>query len=355
MRIGVSTIKDTLPHVRRFVTGNLAGGLDHLVVFLDKPRAPEQAEVAAYLDAHPAVTCVRAGGSWWGAHRPAGLNQRQCVNATVVSHLLAGAEGPDAPEWVFHIDGDEVVRIDPDCLAAVPADVAAVRLVPREAVSRMTWDGEPTLFKRLLGQPDLRLLHLLGTIDEPTNQAYFHGHVQGKTGVRPSPTTWLGLHHAVGEGRSAVATVEDERLELFHYESYSGEEFVRKWDAMITSGPRARFRPGRAAVADAIRTVIEKDLAPEVRRALLLKIFRLTTEDDVETLIDLALLLETDPVAGTRVATPLTASAGALLHEGLAALTGVDKSAYFQGTTPDADGDAGTGRKWRRTLLGRTS
>lgn len=358
MLIGVSTIKDTLPHARRFVAGNLAGGLDHLVVFLDQPHAPEQDEVAAYLEAQSAVTCVRAGRSWWGEQRPAGLNERQCINATVVSHLLAGSDGA---EWVFHVDGDEVVRIDPACLAAVPEEFASVRLAPREAVSRMTWDGEPTLFKLPLDQPDLRLLHLLGAIAEPTNQAYFHGHVQGKAGARPSADTWLGLHKVITGSKTPALTFEDERLELFHYESYSGEEFVRKWSAMVTSGPRAGFRPGRAAIADAVRTLIEKDLDPEVRRAQLLRIFTRTTQDDAETLVDLGLVLATDPLLGSHVAAPLPGPTLAQLRDGLAALRGAEKSGYFRGSKPRVvrestdEGRQPSGKQRRRALLGRTT
>ena len=33
----VSTVKDTLANLQRYVDGNLAGGADHLVVFLDAP------------------------------------------------------------------------------------------------------------------------------------------------------------------------------------------------------------------------------------------------------------------------------------------------------------------------------
>ena len=357
MLIAATTVKDTLAHVRRFVAGNLAGGLDHLVVFLDAPGAPEQAEVAEVLEAHPHVSCVKAGPGWWGDHRPAGLNERQCTNAGVVSHLLAGAEGA---EWVFHVDGDEVVRLDPAALARVPGDVDAVRLAPREAVSRPAWDGEPTLFKRLLDEPDLRLLHVLGAVSEPTNRAYFHGHLQGKAGIRPRSNLWLGLHRGLTDGGAAVEAFEDERLELFHYESYSGEEFVRKWSAMVTSGPRASFRPGRAAVADAVRTLVEKDLDPEVLRAQLLAIYARTTQDDAETLTDLGLVLDTDPLAGAHVARPLPAATLTTLTEGLEALRGADKSRYFRGTSAhqadrshkvDKPGRPGG----RRGLLGRST
>ena len=376
MLIGVSTVKDTLLHAQRFVAGNLGGGLDHLVVFLDQPAAPEQAEVAEFLDAHQSVTCVRAGGGWWGEHRPHGLNERQCTNATVVSHLLADSP-VDSPvdstaagevAWVFHIDGDEVVRLDRDLLAEVPEEFAAARLVPREAVSRMTWDDEPTLFKKLLEAPDLRLLHVLGAISEPTNQAYFHGHVQGKVGVRPSKDTWLGLHHAIGAGRTPVPTYEDQRLEHFHYESYSGEEFVRKWSAMITSGPRAGFRSGRAAVADAVRTLLEKDLDPEARRGLLLALYARVAEDDVKTLQDLGLVLETDPLVGSHVPAQGSAAIDDLLRDRLGALRGADKSGFFRGTKPTAGSGGGDqkdrgkqakqgkqDKRGRRALFGRAT
>lgn len=353
MLIAASTVKDTLSHVRRFVTGNLAGGLDHLVVFLDQPGAPEQAEVAEFLDAHPHVTCVRAGKGWWGERRPAGLNERQCSNATAVSHLLGGDPQVD---WVFHVDGDEVVRLDRAVLGAVPSEFPAVRLTPREAVSQQTWTGEPTLFKRLLDEPDLRLLHLLGVLAEPTNQAYFHGHLQGKAGVRPGTDAWLGLHKVLTAASTQAATFADERLELFHYESYSGQEFVRKWSEMTTSGPRASFRPGRAAVADAVRTLIEKDLDPAVRQTQLLAIYSRTTEDDAATLVDLDLVLDTDPLAGGHTPALLPEPTLAVLSDGLGSLRGADKSDFFRGVSPrrEAAGE-GARKPGKRNLLRRTT
>ena len=68
--VGTSTLLDTLPHVRRFVDGNLGGGLDHLVVFLDRPGADEQDDVRAFLDDHPHVTCVPESAKQAPATRP---------------------------------------------------------------------------------------------------------------------------------------------------------------------------------------------------------------------------------------------------------------------------------------------
>ncbi len=57
MLFTASTVKDTLPNLRRFVTGNLAGGADHLVVFVDDPDGTDP-EAVAFLAEHDGVTCV---------------------------------------------------------------------------------------------------------------------------------------------------------------------------------------------------------------------------------------------------------------------------------------------------------
>ena len=116
--------------------------------------------------------------------RPASLNVRQRINANWTRAVL---EPFPWAEWLFHVDGDEVACLDHEALDAVPADLDAVWLPPWEAVSQWTQPGRPTRFKRLLEDADLNLLHVLGAIPEPSNQTYFHGHVMGKSGVRPAP------------------------------------------------------------------------------------------------------------------------------------------------------------------------
>lgn len=288
----VTTVKDTLANVQRFVAGNLAGGADHLFVFLDAPDR----EVRAYLDAHPHVTCVRTDKAWWLGVRPAELNVRQRINANLVKVLLSTL--PEA-EWVFHIDGDEIVQIDRDVLAAVPVDVEAIRLTTLEAVSRKHWDGDPTLFKRKLGKGDLILLHTLGVIDRPHNAAYFHGHLTGKSGLRPGLDRWLTLHDIIDADRNKIGSYTHQGLGLLHYESFSGEDFVRKWTAMLGAGPKFGLRRGRETTAQALRTLVSKGLSEEQAAPYLMRIFERTTEDDFETLHDLGLLVEVDPRQGT--------------------------------------------------------
>ena len=327
----VSTVMDNPEHVRRYVEGNLAGGVDHLVVFLDKPRGPRQDEVAAYLDAQPAVTCVRAGKDWWADARPRELNERQCTNANLAKDVLADLGHGDA--WLFHVDGDEVVRVSSGLLGGLPREAAAVRLPVREAVSTRQWDGEPTLFKRELPEGDLRLLHGLGLIAEPTNQAYFRGHLMGKSGVRVGATAWLGLHRVLGDDGRELQHHEDDDSVVFHYESYSAEEFVRKWTAMVASGPKASFRPDRQPVARTMRALINRGLEPEALERQLVRFYERAIEEDVESLRDLAVLVEADPLAPRADDARRPSVDGAALAAGIEARRSEVKQRHFKGTS----------------------
>ncbi len=292
-----STVKDSVENVRFFVAANLASGVDHMVVFLDAPRDPGQPEVAAFLDAHPAVTCLPTGRGWWHGDRPRSLNVRQQVN---VNWLRTVLEPLSWARWLFHVDGDEVARLDADALAAVPEGVDAVWLSPLEAVSEPEPAVRPTLFKRLLDEDELSLLQVLGVVPEASNQAYFHGHVMGKSGVRPASGLGLSLHHAVGPDGTRQPRHEDGRLTLLHYDAVSGVEFIRKWERLAHAGP-ARYRASRAPVARALSTLVTADLPDEVRARYLRRVYDLTTRDDVTTLDELGLLVQVDPDAGPEV------------------------------------------------------
>ena len=324
MLVTVSTVKDTLSNLERFVAGNLAGGVDHLVVFLDA----EDAEVRGFLDRHPHVTCVPADDTWWQGDRPAALNVRQRINANVVKAMLTTV---DWAEWVFHVDADEIVQVDRSVLASAPADARVVRLAPLEAVSRQHWDADPTWFKRLLGKDDLTLLQTLGVIDRPANGALFHGHVDGKSGIRPTLDLWLTLHQGVDAEGTELERWSHESLSVLHYESFSGEDFVRKWTSILAAGPRANFRPAREPTAVALQTLLGKGLEEERLAAYLMRIFERTTEDDFETLHDLGLLVRVDPREGTHVPAPLPPGGREQLDEVLTRLTGAPKRPFHPG------------------------
>ncbi len=283
-----TTAKDTLPRLQRFVARNLAGGVDHLFVFLDAAE-PEAKE---WLAAHPHVTCVRTAKDWWHGDRPGQLNDRQRINANAARQALA-ALGGDA--WLFHVDADEVVRVDRDRLAAVTEP--AVRLEVLEAVAQPHWPQDPTYFKRALSDDELGLLTTLGVLDRASNGAYFHGHTDGKSGVRVGAGGWLTLHDPIADDGRALPTASDEAFRVLHYESYSGEDFVRKWISLVEAGPTTKFRPGRQPTLVAVRALLDRGLPREVTERYLMRIFERTTADDLEVLRDLGLLVEVDPDA----------------------------------------------------------
>lgn len=300
MIISASTVKDSRENVEKFVRRNLRGGIDHLVVFLDAPLP----DVEEYLDDEPDVSFVRAHGEWWGELDAGGLNERQINNAALVSRLAAGFEWA---EWMFALDGDEVARIDRRVLAGLEPQTRSVRLLPLESVSRLHPDGDPTLFKRRLDDDELLLLHTLGVIPEPTERAYFRGHISGKPGVRPSPGLALGVHHVIDTTTGErVDTYTDPGLSLLHYESPNGQEFVRKWLALLSSGDDVRQHKNREPLARSIRAVLALGLPPDETSAFLERLYERCALDDVETLSRLGLLVEVDPDAGERAPRPPT-------------------------------------------------
>ncbi|MDP3893862.1 glycosyltransferase family 2 protein [Nocardioides sp.] len=324
MIVTASTVKDTLPNIERFVAGNLANGVDHMFVFLDAPDP----EVRGFLDSHEHVTAVRTDKTWWHGERPHQLNDRQRINANVVKVLLSCL---DWAEWLFHIDADEIALIDRAELARVPAEQRVVRLEPLEAVSQMTWEGDPTYFKRLLGKGDLTLLQTLGVLERASNGDYFHGHVDGKVGLRPCLDLWLTLHQVVDADRNQVDAATGAGLQLLHYESWSGDDFVRKWTSILAAGPLANFRPAREPTAVALQTLIKKGLSEEQTRPYLMRIFERTTLDDLETLRDLDLLEEHRPLEGTHTPAALPTDARETMEGLLARLHAEPKQPFRPG------------------------
>jgi len=329
MLFTVSTVKDSVPALKQFVARNLASGVDHMFLFVDDARP----RVAAALDRQPHVTAIPTGEEWWQGKRPRQLNARQRINANVVKALLTVDAAPD--DWLFHIDGDEVLQVDRAALAALPPEVAVVRAPPLEAVSRKKWPGgEVTHFKRMLQPDELVLLHVLGVIDEPANGRYFHGHVEGKSGLRPTLDRWITLHavHDVDQ-QQVPSSTEGDPARLLHYESWSGEEFVRKWTNILESGTKVSFRPGREPTAVALRTLLEADLPERRLRDYLLRIFERTTEDDFDTLRELGFLEKVDPLAGKHRPEGLSPERDAGIRAMLRALEPENKWPFHTGRT----------------------
>jgi hypothetical protein len=295
MIISVTTVKDTRENVEKFVRRNLLGGIDHLVVFVDAPLP----DVEEFLAGHPDVTAVPAYGDWWGEAPSDALNTRQITNAAMTSQLVVGF--PWA-EWVFPLDGDEIAQLDRDALAALDPATRSVQLRPLEAASRLHATEDPRLFKRRLDEDELQLLHTLGVIAQPRPRHYFRGHMGGKPGLRPSRDLALSVHYVidVASGERIESLVDPAIGVMLHYESHNGDEFVRKWLALLDSGQRVQQHKRRAPLAGAVAALLGLGLSEEETRYFLEQLFVRTRLDDVETLSRLGLLVEVDPDSGVR-------------------------------------------------------
>jgi hypothetical protein len=318
--------------LERWIARNMAAGVDRMIMFVEDR---DDARTAALLDARPGVVAIDAG-TWWGEDLPPRLNARQRTGADAA---LTVVREHDARGWMFHIDGDEVLHLDKERLLALPEDVEAVQLSPLEALSQWEWpDDEVTAFKRLLSVEELNLLHLLGMIARPENDAYFRGHTAGKAGMRVSSHAWWEIHRVVDDSRTPVPAHRAPWLQVLHYESHTLEEFVRKWTNHTTSGHRMVARPERRRLASAMSAKGWASWPDEVVDQVRRELFAATALDDGDGMARLDLL-----VAPVLPGSPATTEAGDLhledIRAGLLALAGADKPG-FRPDGPDASGPA---------------
>ena len=93
-----------------------------------------------------------------------------------------------------------------------------------------------------------------------------------------------------------IEPFEDDFLHLLHYESHSGEEFVRKWLAHLSSGPTPKFSAYKDQLRAAITAVLRSPVLTEAEKQdLLHELYRRRVEDDLPTLDRLGLLVRLDP------------------------------------------------------------
>jgi hypothetical protein len=163
-------------------------------------------------------------------------------------------------------------------------------------VSRQVWDDEVDVFKRQLDHEELCLLTVLGVISGPTNGHYFHGHLAGKPGLRPNVDLRLRIHKVLDFDDVEIEPYEDDSLHVLHYESFSGEEFVRKWLAHLSSGPTPKFSAYKDQLRAAVTAVLRSPVLTEgEKQDLLHELYRRRVEDDLPTLDRLGLLVRLDP------------------------------------------------------------
>lgn len=292
MLVATTTAKDRFGNLERFVARNLAGGLDHLILYLDA----EQPEVIEGFREHPHVTCVAAWDeSWWGpSGTPPGLNTRQNLNANLSNAVLT--RFPWA-HWLFHIDADEVVqlnrrleRLDPAC--------RVVRLGVWEAVSHE--DAGEEWFKRRLKPEERSLLVSRGFTRAASNSQYFRGHLAGKSGWRPSLDLRAAIHVPLDASGRPVPGKQAKWLRVLHLESTSAREFARKWLNLVEAGlSTMAVRHARHDVATAVADLVGRTSDPSELEEGFARIYDELIRDPFDTLRDLDLLVHLDLDAPT--------------------------------------------------------
>ena len=275
--VAVSTVKADPDQVERFLRRNLAGGVDHILVFLDDANAA----VRQMLEAHPHVTVVRTGPKYWNGTRPPRVSDRLRINMNVANAVLATVPSVG---WLISIDSDEAVSIDRDALSSNEA--RAVLLSVLEAVSRRSWpDDEPTLFKARPTDGELAALAAMGSIIEPDLAFYFRGHQEGKPAVRPDLRVRVRVHSAHDEaGRGLARNAPD--MHVLHYESHSLDDFIRRWKDYAPASAHLRtHRDERKLIGIALHTLHHHDsLTKRQRDRLIKQLFDREVADDVKTL-----------------------------------------------------------------------
>jgi hypothetical protein len=323
--VAVTTLKAEPDQVERFLRRNLRGGVDHLMVFLDETNPP----VRKLLDDHPHVTVVRTGPKYWNGVRPPRVSDRLRINMNLANAVLVTVPSVG---WMVSIDSDEAVSIDREALQS--SDERAVVLSVLEAVSQRAWpDDEPALFKRRPTEGELAALASLGVIAEPDLASYFRGHQEGKPALRPDLRVRVKVHHAEDEsGKRLIQRAED--LYVLHYESYTLDDFVRRWKDYAPSAAHLRtHREERKLIGLALHTLHHHQRLTEAQRAALIgKLFDSKVADEVETLDALG-LVGPPPI---RRYQPRALAPAALdqMQRLLVALLPADKRIFNDGGTP---------------------
>ena len=219
-----------------------------MFVFLDAPQEPGQAggRRAPRPTTRTSPASRPAARTWWPDDRPASLNVRQRINANWARACWSRSAGPSGSS-TSTATRSRCAR--PGGARRGPAGRRRrlARRRGRRSASGPSRSGRPGSSGSST-TPTSTCCTCSGAIDEPTNQAYFHGHVMGKSGVRPASGLGLTLHEAVSaDGQAPAARTRTRGCGVLHYDAASGEEFVRKWTALATAGP-ARYRAVARAV-----------------------------------------------------------------------------------------------------------
>ena len=263
----VMTTNAPVAEIARCVAHHLERGAARIHVYLDTPCA----ETVARLSGQPRVTVTTCDVGYWttlGKPRMASHQQRQAFNAT---RTLARAQGD--LDWLCHLDVDEFILGSADVsetLAAAPDDMAAMRLLPAEALAPEppeTWPSRFKLTPAAAGHGAAVLEDIYPTFG-PHLRGGFLSHVAGKVFARTGlGAVRLGIHALRMNGCEVLNTGQIDGLWLGHLHAPSWPAFLAKL-AFRRSKGSYRIRPEDAPERNVGRLLayLQDEEGPEALR-----------------------------------------------------------------------------------------
>jgi hypothetical protein len=275
MRVGlVATVREPLEKLIHFVNYHLNVGIDHLYLFFDDPDDP-----AANRMTDPRVTGTRCSSAYWKeqlqrlshgdlqsirerspelykhfmidlVQPKVTIETRQHINVAVA---LRYAKSHNV-DWIFHVDGDELVYVPETSLKQELAKVhpstdflvfGTLEAVPEREVYRNEF-LETTLFRDVvrlrlplpmsmhtrcansLAKAHAFVRKLAGCRNAFFNGEYFRGHIIGKSIVRTSSDSLeLGMHLPYSSKPLTLRISNTGRI--LHYDCVTFEAWLEKW------------------------------------------------------------------------------------------------------------------------------
>lgn len=338
----VATVKGPPEQVTQFVRTNLCAGADHLVVLVDDADPAVLRALQDDPDTRHRVTAIGADDAYWKGSdfgssqiarrgRPDSLNVRQTIGANLANALVSSVP---RFSWLFHLDLDERLHLDKDRLLALDPSVRAVALDVLEAVSTERPESSRR-YKRRPSRVELEDLHRRGLIKRPSPYAYFRGHYSGKRGIRPDPRVRLGIHRVKEPGGEVeIEPLHMDWLQLLHDESYSMEEFVRKWRALGSAGGFGQ-KPRRRRLGRRVARILENSsLDSAARDDRIRELYIRHVADDADLLEELGFLVRPNPAWSAYSPQPLTQREQATLAGVANLLTGAPKRPFSRKGPP---------------------
>ena len=145
--------------------------------------------------------------------------------------------------------------------------------------------------------------------------------------------------HTAGDAAETMSlhALEDPAYTMLHYESPNGDQFVRKWRALLASGGSVGQRMVRRRFGNEVDAPEPTlGLPDEETTARLEHLYQEHVADDVETLRRLNLLQHHDPDTWTHNPEPIPHSEARRWAEAVAQMRRAPKSSYLPPTRRDA-------------------